>query len=87
MDQATLRKRRKELEQLCEQQKLNWRERIKGLAENDDGVILAALATCLNFSLRGAFNPGKPLADLERESKVSREQVKQLDDLRRRQAP
>jgi hypothetical protein len=87
MNQATLHKRRQELQGVCEQRKLNWKERIKGLPENDDRVIVAALATCLNFSLRGAFNPSKSLAELEREKKASEDQTKRLEDLRRRLAP
>jgi hypothetical protein len=84
MSQATLSKRRQELQQFCEQRKLDWKERIKGLPESDDGVILAALATTLKFNLQGAFRPSKPLAELERESKASEDQAKQLDELRRR---
>jgi hypothetical protein len=87
MNQATLQKRRQELQNLCEKQKLNWKERIKGLPENDDGVIVAALATCLHLSLRGVFNPSKPLAELEREGKAAEDQAKPLENLRRRLAP
>jgi hypothetical protein len=87
MNQAALRKRRQELQDLCEQQKLNWRERIKGLPENDDGVVSAALATLLKFNLRGSLDVSKPLAELERERKTLDEQAKQLEDLRRRLGP
>jgi hypothetical protein len=72
MNQSTLRKRRQELQDLCEKQKLNWKERVKGLPENDDGIIVAALATTLNFNLRKAFNPSTPIPELEREKKGQR---------------
>ena len=38
----------------------DWKERIKGLLQDDDRVIVAALATCLNFSLRGSILPFAP---------------------------
>jgi hypothetical protein len=86
MSKAMLRKRKQEMQDLCEQQKMNWKERIKGLPQNDDGVILAALATLLNFNLRGAFDPSKPLAQLELEKKASEDRARQLGELRRRLA-
>ena len=87
MNSTALLKRRQELQLHCEQQKINWKESVKNLPNDDDGVILAALATALKFSLRGAFDPSKSLADLESERKIAENEAKQLDDLRRRLAP
>jgi hypothetical protein len=87
MNHPMLRKRTQELMDHCDRQNLNWKERLKGLPGNDDRLTLAALATSLGFSLRGAFDPSKSLAELESEKKISQEESKQLDDLRRRLAP
>ena len=87
MNSETFAKRRQQLEHQCEQEKLNWKERIKGLPTDDDGVIVAALSTLLKFRLRGAFDPSKSLSELDRERKASEEEARKLDDLRRRLAP
>jgi len=60
MNQVTLRQRIQELQNLCEQQKINWGERIKRLPQDDDRLIVAGLATLLNLSLPGALNPSTP---------------------------
>jgi hypothetical protein len=87
MNSETLQKRRQQLEHQCEQEKVNWKERIKGLPADDDGVIAAALATLLKFRLRAVFDPSKSLRELDRERKASEEEARKLDDLRRRLAP
>jgi hypothetical protein len=83
MNPTTLKQRKQEFQKHCEQQKLHWKEGIKGLPD-DDGVVLAALATSLKFSLHGAFDPSRSLTELENERKVSEEEAKQLEDFRRR---
>jgi hypothetical protein len=87
MNSETLAKRRHQLEHQCELEKLNWKERIKGLPTDDDGVIVAALSTLLKFRLRAAFEPSKSLTELDRERKTSEAEAKKLDDFRRRLAP
>jgi hypothetical protein len=87
MNSETLAKRRKQLEHQCEQEKLNWKERIKDLPTDDDRVIVAALSTLLKFRLRAAFDPSKSLSELDRERKASEGEARKLDDLRRRLAP
>ena len=67
MNAAALSKRRKELEDRADQEKLDWKDRIKGLT--DEPVVVMALATVLGFNLRGVLDPSKSLADLDRQKK------------------
>jgi hypothetical protein len=67
MDSEALSKRRKELEARADQEKLDWKDRIKGL--KDDRVVVLALGTLLGFNLRDTLNPSKSIADLDRQRK------------------
>jgi hypothetical protein len=67
MNTEQLSKRRAELEARADQEKLDWRDRIKNL--RDDHLVVLALATILRFNLKGAFNPAISITDLERQRK------------------
>lgn len=81
MNEEVIYKRRQELQLQCEREQLDWQERIKGLPEDDHGLILAVLATSLRFSLRGAFDPSKSIADLDRERQIVDAESKRFDCL------
>jgi hypothetical protein len=79
MDAQVLSNRRKELEARADQEKLEWKYRIEGL--KDDRLVVLALATALGFNLRGALDPSKSLAELDRQRKEIQATSKHLEAL------
>ena len=67
MDSEALSNRRKELEARADQEKLDWKDRIKTL--KDERLVVLGLATLLGFNLRSALDPSKSIADLDRQRK------------------
>jgi hypothetical protein len=68
MAPAEIQQRIEQFQKRCEQRKINWREHVKRVPD-DPRPILAGLATLLNISIHGAFDPSRSLDDLENESK------------------
>jgi hypothetical protein len=79
MDAQALSSRRKELEVWADQEKLDWTDRIEGL--KDDHLVVMALATALGFNLRGALDPSKSIAELDRQRKEIEAASKHLEAL------
>src|SRR5262249_5370846 len=87
MTSTTVQDRRRELQRLCEQRQINFKDRIKGLPNEDDGLILAVLAATLKFNIRSAFDPSKSIADLDKESIRSLDETRQLEEIHRVLSP
>ena len=61
-----LARRRDELTARAEMRNIDWRAQLEGLPRDDDGLMVAALASLLGVNIRRAFDVETRLEDLER---------------------
>jgi hypothetical protein len=63
-----LAKRRAELTSRAEQRGIDWKAKLDGADMDDDGFLVAALASLLGVDIQRVFDPESALDRLERES-------------------
>ena len=70
-NQEALARRRAELSARADERDIDWQLQVKGLPTDDDGLMVAALATLLGVGVREAFDPDLSVEELERHAEGS----------------
>jgi hypothetical protein len=74
--------RRQELISRASEQEIEWQPLIEGLPQDNDIVIIFALASLLDIDAWGALDPNKPLEDLDRERAVRQKEDELFEEMR-----
>jgi hypothetical protein len=81
MEADALARRRAELTGHADERSIDWKGQLEGLPTDDDGLMVAALASLLGLDIQRVFDVETRLGDLERDSLRLRVEKEVRDEL------